>query len=84
LQELPAALIDNLQMLQAGARFRRGDRLRIRVVTGCLSGPKPHRLTSGPTVISIAPCVLAPIRSDRVTISAIASLTGQGRVSARG
>lgn len=30
LQELPAALIDNLQMLQAGARFRRGDRLRIR------------------------------------------------------
>ena len=30
MQELPAALIDNLQMLQAGARFRRGDRLRIR------------------------------------------------------
>ena len=30
LQELPAALIDNLQMLQAGARLRRGYRLGIR------------------------------------------------------
>lgn len=30
LQELPAALINNLQMLQAGARLRRGYRLGIR------------------------------------------------------
>jgi hypothetical protein len=52
-------LVDDRQMLQPGARFRRGDLLPgSGVLTGCLSGPKPQRFTSGPTVISIAPWFL--------------------------